>query len=859
MADDFEIIGKIVVDESGAVSIQGLNDKLDETATRTSALGNISDFVWGGIILKGIEAVTSAIGDAIGSIGEFFSSSIDSAMESQDVMARVQAVVTSTGGAAGYTAAQLGDMANGLQQVTTFSDETILRGQSMLLTFTNIGRDVFPMATDAMLDIAQMMGSDVQGAAIQLGKALNDPINGITALSRVGVKFTDDMKEQIKTMVESGDIMGAQKIILGELQTEFGLAAEAAGTTFSGQMKIAANEIDNFKELVGGPLLAAMSEFRMSIINTVMASQGFVDLQAFLQRVNDLMQGGMPLWSSLALALTEIGNGNTFITSLADALERMQTAIQDGATPWQALLNVLLNLAEGSPIGKGIADMQAAFQQIATDIAPTMNEVFAAIKDAMGELAQFLVPFLADEFNKIGAFFKENGPAIAASIKEWGGFIKDYVIPAVVFLVEVFFEVIGVIGDIIMWLEKMNIQFTALDLTGMAKKLGTDFVDWVSSAWNNLVLKAAEVAGAIQEWWQNVVNYFAAIPSAIQSAIGAAIQAVKDVIAGWISGIFDSLGIDQAKFIQQWQSIFDDIVLIVDTVKQRITQLIANIVGSIIGGFVDAGSQVNSIVSPIYDRVVTIFGAIKDYIANVMAAIGTYFASGWQALVGMVNTYVMPVVNAIVNVFNAAKTYISSAISAAISLALGSISVAWSELYGIGSDIVEGIIQGIQSYVGNLLQAATDMVQQFLQKVKEFLGIASPSSVFAEIGGNIVQGIINGIDSGWDTFATWFKGLWTNLLENLTWENILAIVRGNMSLADLFGGGSSAPAPVVPTTPGGTGGTSPLGGGGLGQTVNNYFYGPVYIGTQDDLNNANYNCPSPNPIVAATMGNITPP
>jgi hypothetical protein len=71
------------------------------------------------------------------------------------------------------------------------------------------------------------LGTDLKGSAVQLGKALNDPIAGVGALSRVGVTFTETQKDMIKTMVEAGNVAGAQTLILDELGKEFGGSAKA--------------------------------------------------------------------------------------------------------------------------------------------------------------------------------------------------------------------------------------------------------------------------------------------------------------------------------------------------------------------------------------------------------------------------------------------------------------------------------------------------------------------------------------------------------------------------------------------------------------------------------------------------------
>jgi hypothetical protein len=106
-----------------------------------------------------------------------------------------------------------------------------------------------------MVDMSVAMGSDPQSAAIQLGKALNDPAQGVTALSKVGVSFTRQQKEQIKTLVASGKTMDAQKVILRELNVQFGGAAKAAGSGFQGALFRAKDALSDLFRDVATPLL----------------------------------------------------------------------------------------------------------------------------------------------------------------------------------------------------------------------------------------------------------------------------------------------------------------------------------------------------------------------------------------------------------------------------------------------------------------------------------------------------------------------------------------------------------------------------------------------------------------------------
>src|SRR5665811_188734 len=112
---------------------------------------------------------------------------IGNTVEQQKVMAQLEAVIRSTGGGAGLAAGELAKMGSEMQRVTTFGDEAVISAQGLLLTFTRIGRDVFPNALDAVLNVSTAMGTELKESALQVGKALNDPVLGMTALSRSGI------------------------------------------------------------------------------------------------------------------------------------------------------------------------------------------------------------------------------------------------------------------------------------------------------------------------------------------------------------------------------------------------------------------------------------------------------------------------------------------------------------------------------------------------------------------------------------------------------------------------------------------------------------------------------------------------
>jgi len=229
-----------------------INDLDDKSKKASTGFGGLSKAA--GLAVAGF----AAAGTAAMALGRGLAAVTSLAAEQQRVEAQLAATLESTGHAAGMSAEELKKLAGDLQTMTTYGDEAIIASESLLLTFTQIGRNTFPRAQTAILDMATAMGTDLKAATIQVGKALNDPIKGVSALAEAGIQFSDAQKEMIATMVETGDTAGAQALILKELETQFGGSAAAAADTFGGRMTQLQNIIGDVGEEIGNQLLPAM-------------------------------------------------------------------------------------------------------------------------------------------------------------------------------------------------------------------------------------------------------------------------------------------------------------------------------------------------------------------------------------------------------------------------------------------------------------------------------------------------------------------------------------------------------------------------------------------------------------------------
>lgn len=302
----FELVGSILLKSNG------VTDELDKIDKKAKGTGTNFDDVFGKIGKAALK-VGAILGVSMG-----FKEMIDGASASQQKLAQMDSVLQSTGGAAGMTKDELLKLADAQSKVSLNSKGTNIATENLMLTFTKIGKDVFPQALGVISDMSQALGQDMSSSATMVSKALQDPIKGITALSKVGVNFTAQQKEQIKTLVESGHTMEAQKIILSELGTEYGGSSLAASKTFGGQLTILKNQISGVGTQIGTVLIPYLTDFTTKV-NTYMPK--------IKQTITDMINYIVPKFQDWIKLIGQIAN--ELLPSFGKSSDDAKTKIAD--------------------------------------------------------------------------------------------------------------------------------------------------------------------------------------------------------------------------------------------------------------------------------------------------------------------------------------------------------------------------------------------------------------------------------------------------------------------------------------------------------------------------------------------------
>lgn len=236
---------------------------------------------------------------------------VNATRKQEQAVAQLEAGLASTGNVVGKSIEELVKKAEELQKVTTFGDEELIGAQSQLLTFTGIVGEEFDKTIELAADLSARMGTDLKSSIVQLGKALNDPIANLSALSRSGIQFNETQKETIKDLVASNRLMDAQKVILDELETQFGGSARAARDTFGGAIEGLGNAFGDLMEADGDGLVDAKD----AIENMTKLLQD----PATVEGINRVVTGFINLGSALIGVIAEAPAFLDFLRKSAEA------------------------------------------------------------------------------------------------------------------------------------------------------------------------------------------------------------------------------------------------------------------------------------------------------------------------------------------------------------------------------------------------------------------------------------------------------------------------------------------------------------------------------------------------------------
>jgi hypothetical protein len=374
----------------------------------------------------------------------------------------------------------LKQLASDLGEQTLFNEEDFNKGFGLLTSFGNIGVDQYERVARAASDVAQISGTDVSSALMQMAKALNAPSQGVSALGRSGIQFTDAQKEMIKSMEEAGNIAGAQELIFKELEKQYGGASLAAAGGFAGAMDTLGEKFYDVQK-AAGPLLEA----------------GLTPLIGLLTATADILGNQIiPIFNNLPGPLKTVAG---LVTTLGVGLVALAPVLGI-ITPGLVQLGAVLG---GLKIGAML-----------TGLVGTIGSLIGALTGGGGLLAAIAAVFTGP----VGwvALLVAGGVAIYAFRDQIGGALKA--------IGQFFVDGFNAIGGVLKAAAQAYLDFYVKPVLGFAQKAWDGIVD----IFNRLpeAIKAPFIAAGqmIQNVWNGILSFAANSLNSFISKVNAAIN-----------------------------------------------------------------------------------------------------------------------------------------------------------------------------------------------------------------------------------------------------------------------------------------------------------------------------------------------
>ncbi len=486
---------------------------INKAERRLDGLDTNAKRAGGGMGALKFAAVGAGAVIAAKAVYDFGKAAVDSAQEAAVADARLQSIAESMGyidGAYAGGISRMNEYSSTLMKQIGVDDESIKATQAKLLTFKNLGvtmnetGGMFDRATKAAYDLASAGFGSAEGNAKQLGKALQDPVKGISALTRSGVTFTEAEKEKIKTLAESGRAGKAQELVMAAIEKQVGGTA-AATATASGKMKVSFGEL---QEKIGTSILPVLSKLADTLTPL------FEKLQEPIGKVADML-GGV----------------------LGKALD--------------ALTPVLPVLADA------ITKLGGAMGQILTTAIQALIPIVTPLLTILGDLGSRVGPILAPLLEKIGVLFSEIMKTLMPLIKpltelvmgilDAAAPILGLVVDTLIMLVRALAPVFVAVGQIIPPLSKLiNVVFAALmpilkPLMPVIEALAAVFSDVLTRA-IGLIMTAL---GYMIEGWAKLAPFI--LNNVTIPVVNFFLQMAEDILTSaaemfsWIPGLGDKL------------------------------------------------------------------------------------------------------------------------------------------------------------------------------------------------------------------------------------------------------------------------------------------------------------------------------
>lgn len=537
---------------------------------------------------------------------DFMKTGVTDARAFTKSMDGVAAVIASTGGVANVSVKDIEKMSGALEAKTAVDDEVIASSARLLLTFKNVqnevgeGANVFDRAMASAIDLSAAGFGSVDSTAKQLGKALNDPLKGISALGRAGVTFTAQQQDQIKALVKTGDTLEAQKIIMAEVESQVGGVAESQLTAADK----AAVGWDNLRQQIGDAMVPVIDKVSKQLSSKVIPA-----ISTFVTQMQ-----------------TGTGAGGRFVDSLRSMGNRL-AAVAKFLNDHRSVVLALIGAYVAYRVGVLAV---AAAQTVSTAATKAASAATAAYNGVKALSNSYLAVFVGVKALELAAWTRTTAATVASTTATIAQTVASKAAAAA-----------AKAWAAVQWLlnAAMSANPLGLVVVAVAALVAAIVIAWKNSetfrnivigAWNAIKAATSAVFGWIKSFinliWKGIKLYVTTYVKVVKAVVTGAWNAIKATTSAIWNGI-------KATIIGAWNAIKAVVTTYVKIVRTVITAA-WNGVKAVTSG---VWNFVRTAITGAIDKIITKVTGIKGKVVGALKGAGTWlFDAGKNIVEGLI-------------------------------------------------------------------------------------------------------------------------------------------------------------------------------------------------------------------------------
>jgi phage-related protein len=410
-------------------------------------------------------------------------------------------------------------------------------------------------------------------------------------------------------------------------------------------------------------------------------------------------------------------------------------------------------------IGKGLTGALSGAESAAEDFTDGLLGMVTFAIEKLTEMLPTFLEFAVKMIANIATGIAQSLPTLVPSLVQLVTDIVQVLIDNIPLLIDAALQLVtglaeGIINAIPVLVAALPQLITSL-IDGLLSAIpqiiqaGIDLLTALITALPEIITTIVEaipqiIEGIITALTENIpliiqagIDLLVALIQALPQIITTIVQAIPQIISGIVNALIGNIDQIIMAGVQLFVALIQNLPTIIVEIVKAVPQIIEGIITALT-------ENIPLIIQAGIDLLVALIQALPQIITTIVQAIPQIISGIVNALIGNIDQIIMAGVQLFVALIQNLPTIIVEIVKAVPQIVSGIVQAFASlggEMINAGANLLHGLWEGISGAASWLWEKVSGWASSLVSGIKDFFGIHSPSTVFAEIGGNMADGV----------------------------------------------------------------------------------------------------------------------